>query len=238
MFKTKLDFNNETALQASIQLLAKEVAFDSLLEINDAKYRIVEFEYYYYGEAFKDVQAHNHNLQKEPYKLYDHASGLDITLGDGTNAAAMLLRGVAKLSPHPTNPAEYIVSKYFDGPHIVRTELISQLNLNQPNNIRISTQHSITIPLLSEAISFLINTARINMSHLKAGPEDKYILEPLRYVLLSPRSKRNETGKLVSNGNPIKVKGIESIVKAALSKNIISHDVAETSLGYTIKINE
>lgn len=100
MFKYNLNFSSAEALSESIEKLAKKIAFNGLLEINGFKYRIVDFEFYLNSSnaTAQDPHTYNNTLQRKAGRLYDHASGLDITFGDENNAVGILIRGIAKLS--------------------------------------------------------------------------------------------------------------------------------------------
>lgn len=81
----------------------------------------------------------------------------------------------------------------------------------------------------------VITTKRVNLTPKPTDIERKYIYEPLRYVVLIPKFFRNEEGKLISNGNPMKITGIEQIIKNALNEKEIDSDLADFILGYTLK---
>lgn len=118
--------------------LANKIALNGLLEINNSKYRITDFEFYINSNtaATEDPHTYNHDLQRKTAKLYDHKSGLDITYGDGNNAVGVLIRGIAKLETSDINASsKYFISAYFDGPHKSRTELISNLKFNENNTM-------------------------------------------------------------------------------------------------------
>ncbi|MGV6946936.1 hypothetical protein [Sphingobacterium kyonggiense] len=238
MFKYELNFENEKSLKDGIQNLAEKIAFNSILEINDNKYRITDFEFYInsFSAELEDPHTYNHNLQRETGKLYDHKSGLDITYGNGKNAIGILIRGIAKLETNNKDLSNrYFISTYFDGPHKSRTELIGNLRFNENNYLGFTEASTEMEASLKQANPKLISTQRVNLTSKITDLEGKYIYEPLRYVVLIPKYFRNDNRKLISNGNPMKIHGIEKIIKNALSDNIIDIDTAELILGYSLK---
>lgn len=238
MFKYKIDFRDTETLTESIEKLAKKIALNGLLEINGNKYRIIDFEFYLNSsnETAQDPHTYNNTLQKETGKLYDHASGLDITFGDENNAVGILLRGIAKLSTENKNASsQYFIDEYFDGPHKTRTELIGNLKLNAPNQLTFTETSTEMGTYLKPHGVKLICTKRVNLTPKSMDPTHKFINENLRYIVLIPGYYK-EANKLVPNGNPIKIKGLEKEIKNALLNNTIDIETAENILGYTVKI--
>lgn len=238
MFDYSLDFTNTSSLYESIEKLANKIAKNGLLEFNGVKYRIIDFEFYLNSssEIAQDPHTYNNSLQKTTGKIYDHASGLDFTFGDENNAAGILIRGIAKLSSKDENStSQYLVDAYFDGPHKARTELISNLRFNEANMITFDETSKEIETLVKPDDIKIICTKRVNLTPKTADPSHRFINENLRYIVLIPRYYREE-GKLIPNGNPIKIKGIEKEIKNALSQNLIDIQTAENILGYTIKL--
>lgn len=237
MFKYSLDFSTTSSLQRSIENLANKIARYGILEFNGINYRIIDFEFYLNSssEIAQDPHTYNNLLQKTTGKLYDHASGLDITFGDENNAVGILIRGIAKLGTKDDNgSSKYSIDAYFDGPHKARTELISNLRFNEANLITFKeTKEEIELIFKPHEIN-VICTKRVNLTPKTADPLHRFINENLRYIVLIPRYYREE-GKLISNGNPIKIKGIEKEIKNAISQNLIKIETAENMLGYTFK---
>lgn len=190
MFKYNFDFTNTESLSNSIKTLAEKIALHGLLEVNESKYRIVDFEFYLNtsNEIAQDPHTYNNTLQKTTGKLYDHASGLDITFGDGDNAVGVLIRGIAKLSIKDKNaPQKYFIDEYFDGPHNARTELISNLRFNESNMLSFNETTTEMGTYLKPHHVKIIKTNRVNFTAKASDPSDKYIQESLRYIVLIPR---------------------------------------------------
>ena len=238
MFNNKLNFNNSKSFVESIEILAKKIAMKGLLEINESKYRIIDFELYINSstDIAKDPHTYNNDLQKSSAKLYDHASGLDITFGDKENAVGVLIRGIAKLSNKDHNATEkYFIDEYYDGPHKARTELIGNLRFNDNNKLSFNEATIEMGTYLKPHNVKLIKTKRVNLTPKTADPTDKYINETLRYIVLIPRFYK-ENNKFIANGNPIKIKGLEKELKIALRENTIDLQTAENILGYNVKL--
>jgi len=238
MFKYNLDFRNSKTLHESIEDLAHRIALNGLLEINDTKYRIVDFEFYLNStnEIAQDPHTYNNYLQKTSGRLYDHASGLDITFGDNNNAVGVLIRGIAKLgTKDKIDSSKYFIDEYFDGPHKARTELIGNLRFNETNTLTfLETSTEIGTFLKPHDVK-IVSTKRVNLTPKTDDPTHKFINENLRYIVLIPRYY-SEDNKLVFNGNPIKIKGLEKEIKNALVNNLIDVETAQNMLGYKLSL--
>ena len=88
----KINFESQKTILQSFGLIADKVGKEIQLQINQAYYRIVDFEFYAFAEKiFPDPHTYKNDLQLQFNKLYLHASGADITLGDGKNHWSLLI---------------------------------------------------------------------------------------------------------------------------------------------------
>src|SRR5690625_7505144 len=80
----KVNFKNKETILKGIDNISKTITDNVILRINNASYRIVDFEFYIFTESkeFQDPHTHKNKLQLQNGKLYLHGSGIDITFGE------------------------------------------------------------------------------------------------------------------------------------------------------------
>ncbi len=115
----RINFNiGSTTLESDFLRIANELMNYWILQINNAKYRIAEIEFYYQSKSHDDKYTHGHILQLEPGNWYFHGSGLDLTIGAENISGGILIRAIWNLE-----------SKiYTYGPLNSVTELFSNLS--------------------------------------------------------------------------------------------------------------
>ena len=81
----KVNFETKESVLKGIGEIADTLAEKVVLKVNDAYYRLIDFEFYVYTESkgFQDSHTYKSDLQKQRDRLYLHYSGVDITFGDG-----------------------------------------------------------------------------------------------------------------------------------------------------------
>jgi hypothetical protein len=124
MINLKVNFETLKSILADFDKIAEKISNEIILKINNAYYRIIEFEFYTYAEKFPDPHTYKNPLQLENCKLYLHASGIDITFGDKVNYGGILLRSIVKLQDGSGNDSGFM-KQQFNGPQIVATELFT-----------------------------------------------------------------------------------------------------------------
>jgi len=87
-----VNYESHDSILSSYDQIAEKFAKDVIIEINEARYRLIDFEFYSYAENFEDPHTYKNPLQLIPYKFYLHGSGIDITFDDGKNHGGILLR--------------------------------------------------------------------------------------------------------------------------------------------------
>jgi hypothetical protein len=204
----KIDFRTEDSINESIEAIADGFANRVALQVNDALYRIVDFEFYLYSEHFKDPYTYRHSLQKEHGRLLLHASGMDITVGDGTNEGGILIRSVVNLS---TNDQP-------NGPINVKTKVLSHLYpLTDSNANTIKLMPTELKPAPIKATS----TRRIGLRPKSADENEVFLKKPLRYIVWFSRKDLE-----------LKIDEKESALRCALERGKIEADKVEPILGY------
>ncbi|RZK49278.1 MAG: hypothetical protein EOO99_06365 [Pedobacter sp.] len=137
---------NRESILNQVDLLSNQL-FSNALCIGDSAYQLTEIEFYLRTKddsIFNDPYTYGHDLQLESYKLYAHASGLDITFGNENFYVGVLIRGVAKFRDKYSFKTElepkqhYNLEKIISGPQKVATELISNLAFDQQNYLYFS----------------------------------------------------------------------------------------------------
>jgi hypothetical protein len=223
----KVNYKSQETTLASFDKIADKLSRDIQLKVNEAYYRIVDFEFYTYSETIPDPHTYKHDLQLAPNKLYLHGSGIDITFGDGKNHGGILLRSVVKLYDGADKSTGFM-KKQFDGPQKVATELFSNLNSlnrNSLNEIRLidiegHNQDNHFFPGKS-----ILKTSRVGLTRKNSDLADYYLNLDLRYIIVLqsfPNFKQS-------------VKGIEAIVRNKLTSGELDSDQAKGILGYSLK---
>lgn len=234
MFEFIVNFDTSESLSTSINALARKLAFETVLQVNSSYYQITDFEFYLNSKTanIEDPHTYNHDLQKKNGRIYDHASGLDLTFGDGNNALGILIRGIAKLKDDH-------ITGYIDGPYKARTEIMSNLEFSEHNIFVLEEIQQALITYRKENYK-LVTTTRVNLAAKKTDEEGRYMKEAFRYVCLIPRFDRitNEKGesKWESKDFQLKINGIEKIVKQALDNQSIDQEFAQRIIGYWPKL--
>ncbi len=110
--------------EGDFKRIASDLMNRFILLSGDKRFRITEIEFYYFNErTHPDPFVHKHRLQLETGRWYFHASGLDLTFGDGKNFGGILLRAVCGLKNEKAGNKR---EEYFYGPLNVVTELFGQ----------------------------------------------------------------------------------------------------------------
>ena len=224
----KANFETEEGILKSIDKIAERFSKDIQLQINEAFYRIVDFEFYIYSEKFPDPHTYKHDIQLQSNKFYLHGSGIDITFGDGKNHGGILLRSIVKLYDG-AKKSDGSTLKQTNGPQNVATEIFSNLNpLNGSgeNNIRL-----LEIVVHSQGSQFKpgiakLKTNRVGLTPKKADQSGYYLNLELRYIVLLPPFPNFKQS----------VKGIEAIIRTKVAANELTPKDAEGILGYIIKL--
>lgn len=89
-----------------------------IINVEHAKYRITEIEFYYKNEFHNDPYVHGNQLQKEKGKWYFHGSGIDLTFGNEKTYGGILIRAIFDINN----------KKYYYGPLNCILELFSNLS--------------------------------------------------------------------------------------------------------------
>jgi len=127
MMPITINTTNANTVQASFDLIAKNLFNNYRLKVNDAYYRLLDIEFYYYAEGnYLDVYTHQHKQQLNSGKWYFHGSGIDITIGNKTHHGGILIRAIAKIS-EKGDPNKYFIENEIHGPLKVKTEICDNL---------------------------------------------------------------------------------------------------------------
>ena len=219
-----VNFETQNTILESFDNIADKISKDINLKINNAYYRLVDFEFYSFSKALPDPHTYKNDLQLQNGKLYLHASGVDITFGDGTNHGGILLRSIIKLYDGAEQENGFM-KKQYDGPQVVATELFSNLyhlDSQEKNEIAL-----IDIDDHNQNASFypatkVIKTKRVGLAPKPTDKDDFYRNLELRYIAILPKFKNFKQT----------VKGIESILGEKVIKGQISAEDAREILEY------
>lgn len=215
-----VNYETQESILESFDSIANKISKDISLKINDAIYRIIDFEYYAYSEKLSDPHTYKNDLQLQNGKLYLHGSGIDITFGDNINHGGILLRSVVKLLDDSDEESGFM-KKQFEGPQVVATELFSNLhplNSTKNNEIRIIDSEGQNV-YKNEGI---IKTKRVGLTPKINDKDDFYRNLPIRYIVILPKFPKFKQS----------IKGIESILTDKVKSGDITVDDAIKILGY------
>lgn len=223
----KVNFESRETILQSFDRIADKFSTDIQLKINEAYYRIVDFEFYAFADKLQDPHTYQNELQLKNNKLYLHASGIDITCGDGRNHCGILLRSIVRLYDK-SGPEQGFMKEQFNGPQICATELFSNLNaLDSYEGNEISL---IDIEGNNQDSSFypgrkVIKTTRKGLAAKSNDKNDYFKNLQLRYIIILksfPKFKQ-------------KTAGIDSILGEKVISGQMSEEEARKILGYNKK---
>lgn len=192
-----LDINCESkkTINQSIDTIAEKLFKDFKLQVNQSFYRLIDIEFYYYAEGVhEDIYAHQHQAQLESGKWYFHASGIDITFGNGKNFGGILIRALGKVS-NKGQQSKFFLEKEIHGPLNVKTEICSNLNGvfdDEPNMFRLVDISPDKQGALMVEPQFIINTRRIGLNPDKENI-DLFFSKKHRYVIFPILKLKNKT---------------------------------------------
>lgn len=220
----QVHFENQETILDSFNRIADKISKDINLNINNAHYRLVDFEFYTYSAALPDPHTYKNKLQLQNSKLYLHSSGVDVTFGDGINHGGILLRSIVKLYDG-TGPDHGFMKEQFEGPQIVASELFSNLHpldSSEKNVITITdiegrNQDSCFFPA-----RIVLKTKRVGLTPKSSDLDAFYQNLALRYITVLPKFPRFKQN----------IKGIESLLREQLINGKITENEARDIVGY------
>lgn len=224
----KINFESKETILQSFNDIAEKIGKEIQLQINDVYYRLVDFEFYAFGEKFPDPHTYGHKLQLEFCKFYLHASGVDVTLGDGKNYCGLLIRSIVKLYGD-TGREQGFMSEQISGPQKCATEIFSNLHSFESNEQNIIAL--IDLNGQNQDASFypakkVLSTKRVGLTPKPQDPEEIYLTLPLRFIAVLdkyPSFKQN-------------MPGIDAIVGEKLISGDLTSEEAFEILGYKKEI--
>jgi hypothetical protein len=222
-----VDFESQETLLNSFDRIADKFGKDINIKINKHYYRIIDFEFYIFSNSFPDPHTYKNDLQLQNGKFYLHASGIDITFGDGINHGGILLRSIVKLLSG-SGPDEGFMKLQIDGPQNVATELFSNINSlesHEKNEISLIDIEGHNMDSTFYPALRTIKTKRVGLSHKLSDQDDYYKNIQLRYINILPKFPNFKQT----------IKGIENILKEDLAKGSITIEEANKILGYNMK---
>lgn len=221
----KVNFDNQESIFKSFDHIAKKFANDIQIKINDAYYRVVDFEFYNYSEALPDPHTYQHPQQLENGKFYLHASGVDITFGDKVNYGGILLRGLVKLERDSKEKG--FMWQEILGPQKVATELFSNLLALKDggkNEIVLIDIDGHNQDACFYPAKTVINTKRVGLMLKANDPENFYMNLPIRYIAVLQDFEGFKQSR----------KGYENLLKEQVDKGSMTVADAHEILGYQL----
>lgn len=219
-----VNFLSRETIFKSFNQIADTISNNVQIKINEAYYRIIDFEFYCFGDQFQDPHTYKSTQQLENGNFYLHASGIDITFGDGTNYGGILLRSIVKLYGDSGKDFGFMTQQ-FDGPQNVATELFSNLNRldgSNSNDIRLIDIEGHNQDACFTPAFKILKIKRVGLTSKINDLDDYYKNAHLRYIaVLQKFPKFKQT-----------IKGIESILEEQIESGEIDRKEAVEILGY------
>ncbi len=161
--------------------IAKDLFSNYILVVNKETYRFSEIEFYHNSPKHPDPFVHKDKQQKERGQWYFHGSGIDLTIGDGTNYGGILIRGIKRISD----------KKYFSGPLNVAKEIFSQFGKFELQSIQLGLQKSTDSRELGDDF---VAAPRVGLSEKK---DKDYYDKPYRFItFIEPKHPFKEKTKV------------------------------------------
>ena len=195
MTELEVNCSSPETIKSSFNYIAEKLFKDYQLRVNSSYYRLLDIEFYYHAnDVHEDVYAHKHPTQLERGKWYFHASGIDITFGNGKNHGGILIRAIAKIS-NKGNKDKHFIEKEFHGPLIVKTELLSHFHgpfESEPNILQLVDISYDRMPALMQEPRHIIKTKRINLNITKDSDQNFHGAK-LRYIIFPGLKLKDKT---------------------------------------------
>lgn len=170
-------------IEKQIAEIAKLLFETCIFKAGNIEFRLAEIEFYFASEAHKDPFIYKKPEQLEFGKFMKHASGFDITFGNGTNYGGILVRGIRIVR---TEGKEYL-----HGPLNVYKLLTSKLGDIKNLEVR-ETGSDLPVTKENEVVSF----SRYGLG-LKTEDPDGYRAKNYRFILgRVPECKPKEKEKI------------------------------------------
>jgi hypothetical protein len=188
----KIESGNPKLVSQFFNKIADYILLHSLLQINENQYKIVEMEFYFFGENHKDGYTHDHDLDGGMWRA--HNSGIDITLaGESSEYGGILLRSIKNISDNT----------YINGPRKVLFEIIKNLGNVFLTDHRLGLIEN-KLPYNYQKFEALkVNRIGLNKANRKTLNDVKYKDFPYRYIIdLNTDNKigsREETAKNIKD---------------------------------------
>lgn len=183
--------------------IASQLLFGSHLVVGNESHRLVEIEFYYFGDAHPDPFTHRDRIQLECGRWYFHRTGdryrsgsfkgLDLTFGDGQAFGGILIRSIAtldgKLIDGPSLCVDYLLAK-------AGATRVAELDDAIASRVAWDTESPLVLRAIATPHHQFYRSARVGLSLKKAHLSAKmpqYMLLPYRYLTES---------RLITKGKP------------------------------------
>ena len=196
MTELEINCSSAEAIKSSFTSIAERLFNDYQLRVNSSYYRLLDVEFYYHADnVHEDVYAHKHPTQLKRGKWYFHASGIDITFGNGKNYGGILIRAIGKVS-NKGDKSKHFIEKEFHGPLTLKTEILSQFYgpfEAELNILRLVDVSHDRMPALMPEPKRIIQTKRINLNANKDNSDQNFHGAKLRYVIFPGLKLKDKT---------------------------------------------
>lgn len=189
----QINFESKASILQSFDSIAHKIGHDIILQVNKAKYRLVEFEFYCYAKGiFEDPYTPVSDALFTSGKFYLHGDGFGISCGNGVHHGGILLKSMIKLYEGAGQETGFMKQQY-SGCEAVVTELLSNLypldgeltNTLKLHDIRGDNMNSLFYPAKE-----IIKNKRVRLQATANGEADGFKNLLARYVTVVPYFKQ------------------------------------------------
>jgi 3-methyladenine DNA glycosylase Mpg len=192
LFQKPEDMGDIAAVEAWFQRIARKLLNGCRLWVGREPHRFVEIEFYYCGPGHLDPFTHQDPTQLQTGRWYFHRTrgvyrggsfkGMDLSFGDGTAHAGVLIRSIEKPDGTLVNGPSLLVDHLLDA-----TGASGVAELDRTINARLAWDESNPLRLeeTEDAGRTLYRTARVGLSlkRLRHAPDPpRFIMRPYRYL--------------------------------------------------------
>jgi hypothetical protein len=189
-----IDKSSKGTISNSFYEIAKSIIFGCQIVVNNVYlYRFVEIEFYLYCSTHQDPYPHKDKKQLEMGQWYFHDSGIDLTFGDGTDHAGILIRSIQKIG----------AADFINGPWVVRRELLSHIT-NAANGL-LSLKIAPSIALEQNDYPTISTGIRMGLNPNKDTSKQEFFNANYRFVFdaKNPKNRCKKEGLKESITNSV-----------------------------------
>lgn len=188
-----INWESRATVLQSFDHIADKIGRDIILQVNKAKYRIVDFEFYGFAkDIFEDPYTCKSDILLTQNKLYMHGTGIGIACGNGIHQGGILLRSIIKLYDGAGQETGFMKQQY-SGLKAVTAEPFSNLyplDSEASNTIQLHDIQGRNMDSLLYPAKEVIKTKRIGLKASAKNTDTYFKKLPIRYITIVPYFKQ------------------------------------------------